>query len=161
MTAHHLAQVNISRLIAPIDAPETADFAAALDRINALAEAAPGFIWRLVGDGGNATDIAAFDDPAILINLSVWESPDALAAFAYRTAHVEIMRRRDEWFHKTETYLALWWIPAGGLPTAADARRRLETLARLGPTPEAFTFKTRFPAPEPASSPLPNLDECD
>jgi hypothetical protein len=157
---YQLAQVNIGRLKAPIDAPEIRDFVDNLDRINALAEAQPGFVWRLVGEGGNATDIRAFDDPAMAINLSVWESADCLAAFVYRTAHRDIMRRRREWFHVMDVYMALWWVPAGHRPTPAEARARLETLERLGPTPEAFTFGTPFPAPDVSARAEPILEEC-
>ncbi|MGH6999838.1 MAG: DUF3291 domain-containing protein, partial [Phenylobacterium sp.] len=102
MSGYHLAQINVARLKAPIDAPETADFKNNLDRINALAEASPGFVWRLTGEGDNATDLVAFDDPLIITNLSVWESPAALGAFVYRSGHVEFMRRRAEWFHPME-----------------------------------------------------------
>ena len=157
---YQLAQVNIGRLKAPIDAPEIKDFVDNLDRINALAEAQPGFVWRLVGEGDNAMDIRAFDDPDMAINLSVWESPDHLAAFVYRTAHREIMRRRREWFHAMETYMTLWWVHAGHRPTPAEARERLETLQRLGPTSQAFTFRQLFPPPGALAEPTPILDEC-
>ena len=162
MTAglYQLAQVNIGRLKAPIDAPETRDFVDNLARINALAEAQPGFVWRLVGEGGDATDIQAFDNPAMAINLSVWDSLEPLAAFVYRTAHRDIMRRRREWFHAMEVYMVLWWVPAGHRPTPAEALDRLETLERLGPTPRAFTFKTPFPAPGDLAKPTPILEEC-
>ena len=160
MTRHHLAQVNIGRLLAPLDALESAGFADNLARINALAEAAPGFVWRLTGDGDDATDIVAFDDPTILINMSVWESPEALAGFVYRSAHRDFVRGRHAWLHPMETALALWWVPAGHRPTPGEARARLETLRRLGPGPDAFTFKSLFQAPDAVASPLPNSDEC-
>ena len=160
MTSYQLAQINVARLKAPIDAPETADFAGALDRINALAESSPGFVWRLKGDGSDATDLVAFDDPTIITNMSVWESPAALGAFVYRSGHSEIMRRRAEWFHVMEVFVALWWVPAGHRPTPEEAIGRLATLERLGPGPGAFTFKTPFPAPDAAHPPLPILDEC-
>jgi len=157
---HHLAQVNIGRLKAPQDAPEIADFVANLDRINVLAENQPGFVWRLVGDGGNAMDVRAFDDPLMAINMSVWESLDQLAAFVYRTAHRDIMRRRREWFHEMETYQVLWWVPVGHRPTPAEARTRLELLERWGPTAEAFTFKRPFAAPNATTPPTPILEAC-
>ena len=158
--AWRLAQVNIGRLKAPIDAPEIKDFVDNLARINALAEAQPGFVWRLVGEGGDATDIRAFDDPDMAINLSVWEALEPLAAFVYRTAHRDVMRRRREWFHEMDVYMVLWWVPAGHRPTPAEARDRLETLERLGPTPQAFTFKTPFPAPDDPVEATPILEEC-
>jgi heme-degrading monooxygenase HmoA len=156
----HLAQVNIGRLRAPIDAPETRDFVNSLERINALAESSPGFVWRLVGKGGDATDIRAFDDPDMAINLSVWESLEALAAFVYRSAHRDIMRRRREWFHEMAVYQALWWIPAGHRPDPAEARDRLETLHRSGPTARAFTFRTPFPPRDQPATLSPILESC-
>jgi hypothetical protein len=145
--AWRLAQVNIGRLRAPIGSPEVQDFVDNLARINALAEAQPGFVWRLVGEGDDATDIRAFDDPLLAINLSVWESVEALAAFVYRTAHRDVLRRRREWFHEMEHYMALWWIPADHRPSPAEAAERLERLRRLGPSREAFTFQALFAAP--------------
>ena len=160
MNGYHLAQINVARLKAPIDAPQTADFKNNLDRINALAEASPGFVWRLTGEGNDATDLAAFDDPLVITNMSVWESLAALGAFVYRSGHVEIMRRRDEWFHPMEVFMALWWVPAGHQPTAAEGLARLARLERDGPSPDAFTFRTPHPAPDATTSPLPILDKC-
>ena len=158
--AFQLAQINIGRIKAPTDSPLLKDFMDNLDRINALAESQPGFVWRLVGDGNNATDIQAFDDPMMLLNMSVWESVDHLAAFVYRTGHRDIMRRRREWFEAIETYMALWWVPAGHRPTPAEAISRLDMLARIGPTAGAFTFRQPFPPPGAAIAPDPVLDEC-
>jgi hypothetical protein len=137
-----------------------ADFKNNLDRINALAEGHAGFVWRLTGEGNDATDIQPKpDDPLFAINLSVWTDAASLGAFVYRSGHVEIMRRRREWFEVMETYMCLWWVPVGHQPTVEEAMAKLELLERLGPTPEAFTFKTPFPAPDltPAE---PILDEC-
>ena len=148
MGTHHLAQVNVGRLRAPVDAPETAAFMAALDPINALADAAPGFVWRLQTDEGNATSVSFNDDPMVIINMSVWESIEALSEFVYRTEHVDVIRRRAEWFHRSvEAYLALWWIPAGHLPSVEEAATRIAALRADGPTAFAFTFRERFPAP--------------
>ncbi|CAN7355177.1 DUF3291 domain-containing protein [Phenylobacterium sp. LjRoot225] len=157
--SYQLAQINIARLLAPIDAPETAEFVANLDRINALAEGSPGFVWRLIGDGDDATNLQAFDDPAIITNMSVWENLDHLAAFVYRSAHRDVMRRRKEWFSPTETYMALWWVPAGHRPSPAEGIARLKTIEALGPTADAFTFRNPFPAPD-ATPAYPVLDEC-
>lgn len=160
MTGFHLAEINVGRLRAPVDDPMIADFVANLDRINALADGLPGFIWRLKGEGDNATDIQPRpDDPLLAINMSVWTDLDALAGFVYRSAHREVMRRRREWFEAMELYMALWWVPAGHTPTVEDGMAALANLERLGPTAEAFTFKTPFPAPDgqPAT---PVLDEC-
>ena len=160
MAGYHLAQINIGTIKAPMDAPEIAGFADNLDRINALAEAQPGLVWRLTGEGNNATDLAVFDDPLMLINMSVWTDLDALAAFVYRSDHRLIMRRRAEWFHKMELYTGLWWMPVGHQPTPHEGIERLALLRRLGPSPQAFTFKIPFPAPGAVSTPAPILDEC-
>jgi len=160
MTRRHLAQINIGRLRAPMDAPDTAGFADNLDRINALAETQPGFVWRLTGEGNNATDIQMFDDPLQLLNMSVWTDLDALAAFVYRSDHRDVMRRRAEWFHKMELFMCLWWVPAGHEPTPEEGIARLDILRRRGPSPEAFTFREPFPAPGAADAPPAILDEC-
>jgi hypothetical protein len=157
----HLAQVNIGRFIKPVEDPANADFVNALDQVNALAEASSGFVWRLTGDGNNATDIKPFpDDPNMAINMSVWESIDALAAFVYRNMdHRGVMRRRREWFEEMKVYMALWWIPAGTLPTIEDAKAKLALLEKLGPTAEAFIFRQPF-APPSGVEVKPVLDEC-
>jgi hypothetical protein len=157
---HHLAQLNIARWSRSPDAPENADFHANLDRINALAEAQPGFVWRLTGEGNNATDVVAFDDTAVITNMSVWRDMESLAAFVYRTGHRDIMRRRAEWFDRMETYMVLWWVPVGHEPTVGEAKARLAHLAAHGPSPEAFTFREPFPAPGEAVI-APVLERCD
>jgi Domain of unknown function (DUF3291) len=139
-----LAQVNIALPRAPIDSPELAEFVALLEPVNALADAAPGFVWRLQDEGGDATSIRAFGDDRLIVNMSVWEGLDALWRFVYDGGHLEVMRRRREWFERVAIHLALWWIPAGTLPTVADAERRVAALERRGPTPYAFTFKRSF-----------------
>lgn len=147
MSQYQIAQLNIARLVAPIDSPQLSDFVANLARINALAEDSPGFVWRLQTEDGDATGIDYFGDDTI-VNLSVWVSIDALHAYVYRSAHVEIMRRRKEWFQKMgEAYMVLWWVPAGHMPSVEEAARKLNTLREQGPTAEAFTFKKAFPAP--------------
>lgn len=146
MTTAHLAQLNVARLMAPLNDPSIADFVGALDRINALAEASPGFVWRLQSDSGNATDIRVEQDPLLIVNLTVWESVEALFDFTYRTGHNRIMARRRDWFECMEAaHLVLWWVSAGHRPSLGEAMARLERLRRDGPTPVAFTFKQRFP----------------
>ena len=146
--AWHLAQINIGRVRAPMDHPIMAEFKAALDEINALAESSRGFVWRLKGDNNNATEIQAFTDPLMLVNLSVWTDVAALQAYVYRSAHGQFFARRQAWFEKSAgQHLALWWIPAGHTPTPAEAKERLALIERAGPTPEAFTFRQTFPAP--------------
>jgi uncharacterized protein DUF3291 len=152
MAAHHLAQVNLATLRAPLDAPELAGFVAQLEPINALADHSPGFVWRLQTEDGDATSIRAFDDRRIMVNLSVWESLKALRSFVYASRHLDVMRRRREWFHRmADAYMVLWWVPAGTIPTVAEARDRLELLSRNGPGPDAFTFRAPFPAPAGAA----------
>jgi hypothetical protein len=136
----HLAQINIGRLLAPIDHPSIADFKNNLDAINALAEGSPGFVWRLKGDNNNATDYHPFGSELDIVNMSVWESLDTLKAFAYQTEHMTFIRRRKEWFEKfPTTYMALWWIPEGHTPTFEEAQERLQSLDEHGETPFAFT----------------------
>jgi hypothetical protein len=154
MSSWHIAQLNVGKAVAPPGSPELAEFMAALDGINALADRSPGFIWRLQSASGNATDILLTDDPTALINMSVWRSLDALFEFVYRSAHTPVMLRRREWFVKpTQAYQVLWWVPVGHLPTPQEAMERLEHLRRNGPSAYAFTFKASFPPPgEPGDS---------
>lgn len=143
----HIAQINIARFRVDRAAPENAAFEAALDEVNALAEAAPGFVWRMIGEGENV-DRALFGDDRLTINLTVWRGIDELAAFAYRQpTHRAVMRRRREWFVEMPAYLALWWVRAGATPSLHEAKARLDLIARLGPTADAFDFKTMFPHP--------------
>ncbi|HSH59144.1 MAG TPA: DUF3291 domain-containing protein [Acidimicrobiales bacterium] len=142
---HHLAQCNIARLREPLDSPRLADFVAALGPVNSLADRAEGFVWRLQTEEGDATGIRAFDDDMLIVNLSVWESIDALASFTYSGDHLAVMRRRREWFERmAESHLVLWWIPAGSLPTVEGARSRLDLLRAVGPSRDAFTLRARF-----------------
>jgi Domain of unknown function (DUF3291) len=151
MAAHHLAQVNVATVRAPLDSPELAGFVAQLEPINALADHSPGFVWRLQTEDGDATAIRPFQDERIMVNLSVWESLEALRTFVYASRHLDVMRRRREWFHRMDTYMALWWVPAGTIPTIAQAKDRLQLLAGHGPSPDAFTFRVPFPAPAGAA----------
>jgi hypothetical protein len=142
----HLAQLNVGRLRAPLEDPRIDDFRNNLERINALAEADPDFVWRLKDDAtGNATSIKLFDDDLEIINLSVWTSIEALAEFTYRSDHTEILRRRREFFEAaTQPILCLWWIPERATPTPQEALSRLDHLRAHGATPTAFTFRRRF-----------------
>jgi hypothetical protein len=151
----HLAQINVGRLVAPHDDVRVAPFFAALDRVNALAEAAPGFVWRLQGEGGNATDLQSTTDPLFILNMSVWMDADSLFGFVYRSGHAPEMARRREYFERFDgAYQALWWVPAGHVPTIDEGLSRLWRLDRYGPTPQAFTFKSRFPVPDIQGSPI-------
>jgi GNAT superfamily N-acetyltransferase len=142
----HLVQLNIATLQHPLDDARTADFVNALPMVNGVGEQSPGYVWRLQSDGGDATDIRVFDDPLMIVNLTVWESLDALKAFAYRGIHREFFRRRAEWFVPGSTRTALWWTPAGSLPTTDDAKRRLEFIDVFGASPYAFAMGQNQPA---------------
>jgi Domain of unknown function (DUF3291) len=146
---HHLAQINIARLIAPIDDPLIAGFVAQLDPINALADRSPGFVWRLKSDdGNNATDVPYSDDPFVLVNMSVWEDVEALKNFVYASDHIAPFRQRAQWFEKmNQPHYCLWWIPAGHVPSVTEGRARLDHYQRHGSTPYSFWFQKPFPAP--------------
>jgi hypothetical protein len=153
MMAHHLAQINIARLIAPIDDPRIAEFVAQLAPINALADQAEGFVWRLQSSSGNATDVPYSDDPFVIVNMSVWESVEALRNYAYQSKHVQVFRDRAKWFHKMDQpSYCLWWVPAGHVPTVTEGRERLEHYQRHGATEFSFWFSRCFPAPQAVSA---------
>jgi hypothetical protein len=135
-------------LVAPLDDPQIAGFVSQLEPINALADAAPGFVWRLKSDSGNATDIAYSDDLFVIVNMSVWESLPALREFAYRSDHIKVFRDRAKWFEKaTKPNYCLWWVSAGHAPTVAEERARLEHYQKHGATPFSFWFSQLYPAP--------------
>ena len=158
-TDYVLAQVNIGRLVAPLDSEQLAGFVASLDPVNAVADTAPGFIWRLQTEEGNATSLRVFDEDAdgadggILVNMSVWESVEALAAYVYSDTHRQVLRRRRNWFDRmAEAHLALWWIPRGHFPTTQEAEERVLHLRERGPGPYAFTLREHFPPPDASAS---------
>jgi len=158
---YQLAQLNVARFIKPAEHPDNADFINSLDRVNAAAEAQPGFVWRLVDEDSNALDVRAFDDPNMIVNISVWDDVESLAAFVYRNEdHLAILRRRREWFENTEFHLVLWWVEAGHVPGEAEARDRLALLKANGPGPDAFTFRQPY-APPGGGDASPVADACD
>lgn len=152
MPEHHLAQFNLGRQLAPLEAPEMAEFRSLFEPINALADNTPGFVWRLTdGEGDDATGIRPYGDD-VIINFSVWESREALWNFVYKSRHLEVLRRRTEWFRRMlESRLVLWWIPAGHIPTVEEAVDRLATLRSEGAGPAAFTFREPFEPVESSS----------
>ena len=153
MKGHQIAQLNVALMRASPDDPVMAEFFENIDKINRLAENSAGFVWRLKTDEGDATSIRIYDDERILVNMSVWDSIEALKDFVYRTTHSNFVRRRKEWYeHYPGAYYVLWWVPAGHTPSLEEAVRRLERLDRLGPTPEAFNFAKVF---EPVDSESP------
>ena len=145
----HLAQLNIAKFKAPMDHESMAGFVEQLDPINALADGWPGFVWRLQTDEGNATALHIYGDDTLNVNMSVWESKEALWTYVYSGEHLAVMRRRREWFKRVEQFMCLWWVPAGHRPDIPEAEERLTHLREHGPTPTAFTFKTFFAAPSP------------
>ncbi|MDX6253719.1 MAG: hypothetical protein QOJ11_53 [Frankiales bacterium] len=151
--AHRLAQVNIARLLAPLDHPQLAEFVANLDPVNAEAELAEGFVWRLKSEAGNATGIEAFrwdtqDSAGVIVNMSVWTDLEHLTDFVYGRPHRAVLQRRREWFQPVRDHVtACWWIPAGAVPTTDDAEDRVRHLREHGPTAWAFTLREHFPAP--------------
>lgn len=161
MSGYELAQLNVGVIRGPMDSPVMAEFAANLERINALAEAAPGFVWRLQTEDGDATAIRPFDNENMLVNMSVWKDAESLRKYVYHSAHVEVMRRRREWFEPmNEAYLVLWWVRRGHHPSLAEAIGRLEQLRADGPTAEAFTFRHAFPPPGGSQDAIAVPDAC-
>ncbi|MER7707011.1 DUF3291 domain-containing protein [Kitasatospora sp. NPDC097605] len=144
-----LAQLNVATLSHPLDDPRIAPFVELLDPVNAAADGAPGFVWRLVGDGAaDATGLRPAGED-VIVNMSVWESPEALWDFTYRSGHLDVVRRRREWFERhVEAHLVLWWVPAGHRPSLDEALERLADLRANGPSPRAFTFASAYPAPD-------------
>jgi hypothetical protein len=145
MARYHIAQVNIGRVRAPIEDAVMKGFVERLDEINALADQSPGFVWRLQTNEGNATYFRPYDDDRILINMSVWETIEALRHYVYKTAHAELLKQRHEWFETfAGVYMGLWWVPAGHRPGVDEAKKRIAHLDKHGPSQFAFTFKTIF-----------------
>jgi hypothetical protein len=162
MSRYELAQLNIGVLKAPLDSPVLADFVANLDRINALAESSAGFVWRLQTSEGDATALRPLGEDT-LVNMSVWKDVESLRNYVYRSAHVDVMRRRKDWFEKmASAYVVLWWIPKGHRPSITEAISKLEVLKSTGPSEEAFTFRHAYPPPDAAQerSPFDIGDEC-
>ena len=162
MSKYQLAELNVAALKAALDSPELKDFVDNLDRINALAEATPGFVWRLKGDGNDATSLRPLGE-SVIVNLSTWRDVDSLRHYVYKTAHVEILKRKREWFTRmADAYMVLWWVPEGHQPITAEAVARLEHLRKHGASAEAFTFGEAFSAPDAkvAGAPVSFGDTC-
>jgi hypothetical protein len=146
MPRYHLAQLNLAKMKFAIDDPGMSGFVARLDDINALADSAAGFVWRLQTEEGDATGIDFFGTDC-LVNMSVWTDLDSLHNYIYRSAHNEVMALRKQWFDRmTEAYSVLWWVAENHIPTLEEASERLECLRLQGPGPGAFTFKQAFAA---------------
>jgi hypothetical protein len=162
MSSYELAQLNIALMKEPLESPRMADFVANLDRINALAESSTGFVWRLKTEEGNATALRPLGEDT-LVNVSVWKDVESLNKYVYQSAHVEIMRRRKEWFERMrEAWVVLWWVPKGHRPTISEAIAKLDLLRAIGPSKDAFTFRLAYLPPDAAqpSAPFEFGDEC-
>lgn len=150
---YHLAEINIAQMRAPLTDPSMREFAENLQPINALADHSPGFIWRLQTAEGDATSLRVFDNEMMIVNLSVWESVEALRAYVYKSQHTDFLRRKKAWFDKlASVHFVMWWVPAGHIPTVAEAKAKLEHLANHGDTPAAFTFRQLFTPEQTAVS---------
>ncbi|WP_317931779.1 DUF3291 domain-containing protein [Halioxenophilus sp. WMMB6] len=145
MNKYHIAQINIAKAKAEMDSDIMLGFVERLDEINSLADESPGFVWRLQSEDGDSTAIRVFDDPLLLINMSVWEDIESLKTYVYRTAHVDLIRDRDAWFNKTQTaHQALWWVSPGHIPSLEEGKSKLDLLNKQGPSSDAFTFAKPF-----------------
>lgn len=148
-----LAQVNIAKLVAPEGDPLVADFFEQVPQVNALAEASDGFIWRYEGD---------YPDPLIAFNMSVWKSLEDLRHFVYQSAHVHVLRRKQEWFSAmSSAHMALWWIDENHLPTTDDALAKLKSLDANGPSVDSFTFANPFKPQPGVELAVGNTDQND
>lgn len=148
MSHYHLAQLNIASMKEPLESAGMADFVANLERINALAERSPGYVWRLQDEAGDATAIRPFGEE-VLVNLSLWQDVESLSDYVYKSAHTEMLKRRREWFDKAEqVHMVLWWVPAGHRPGVEEAAERLAYLREHGPSAHAFAFRQAFAAPD-------------
>jgi len=157
---YQLAQVNIAKFRLPQEDPANAEFVNNLDRVNAIAEAQPGYVWRFTGTENNAMDVEVYNDPNIILNMSIWTDLQSLVNFVYRNeVHKQIMRRRKEWFDKIDFHMVMWWIESDRKPTPAEAELRLDLLQSCGSTYSAFTFKQPFAAPT-LESIDPFADKC-
>ena len=148
MNKYHLAQINVAQAVADIDSDVMTGFVSRLDEINAIADASPGFIWRLQSEDGDATSIQVFDDDLMLVNISVWESIETLRDFVYKSIHIELLQGRDAWFNQMGSlHMALWWIPEGHIPTEQEGTGKLEDIRQHGSSTKAFTFGKPYPSP--------------
>ena len=147
-----LAQLNIARMKAPLDDPRMRGFAEGIDAMNQLAESSEGYVWRLQGEGGDATDQSPFDEPSILVNLSVWEGIESLQGYAYKSEHRHFIKARRDWFESFDgADQVLWWVPGGVVPSSLEAKTRLTLLQKFGAGDWAFSFKQRTDRPFGAS----------
>lgn len=148
MNQYHLAQINIAKARDDMDSEVMSGFVSRLDEINSLADQAPGFVWRLQGEEGDATSIQAFEDPRLLVNMSLWNDIESLKNYVYRSAHIDLIQNREAWFSKIrESHQVLWWVSCGHIPTPEEGKTKLQYLDEHGPSSKAFTFAKPFPFP--------------
>jgi hypothetical protein len=148
MTGYWLAQLNVALARHEMDSPVMQGFVSRLEEIDSLADHAPGFVWRLQTEEGDSTSIRVFDDPLMLVNLSVWEDLESLRQFVFKTSHAELLKNRAAWFKEMDTnHLAMWWIPHGHIPSVEEAKAKLENIRQHGPSQAAFNLAKPFPSP--------------
>lgn len=137
-----IAQVNVAKAKYPLEDERMKGFVDNLDRVNALAEQSEGFVWRLKDESGDATSILLFDDPNIIVNMSVWENAAALKSFVLGPEHLKIMKQKSNWFEPLGTAnFVIWPIASGHIPTAQEAKDKLNELNRNGESESAFSFR--------------------
>ena len=145
MITHHLAELNIAEAIYPMDDPRIYGFTSRINTVNALADRASGFIWRLVDDNPDsdgALSLRPFDNPNMLVNMSVWQDIPSLFDFVYKTVHAKVMSGKPAWFSHLKSHnTVMWWVKAGHIPNLEEAKAKLEYVNKNGSSPEAFTFK--------------------
>ena len=144
--SYNIAEINIGRIKGvTIDDPVMKEFVDNLEKVNTLAETSEGFVWRLKDDADNATHFNPYHDEQVIINVSVWESIEALEHFMYKTVHVDFLKRRREWFQAFgKVYTAMWWIPKGEVPTLQEAVEKLDYLQKHGATEKVFDFRNKY-----------------
>ena len=140
--ARHLAEFNIARIKYPLDDPRMREFVENVERVNGIADKLPGFVWRLKDESGHAMNMTVYGDPAVLPNLTVWESVEALERFVFKTVHGRFFDRRETWFGQPDPTLVMWWVPAGHRPTLEEGVARLNHLKAHGPTDDAFGWES-------------------
>ncbi|WP_346882480.1 DUF3291 domain-containing protein [uncultured Algibacter sp.] len=148
MQRYHLAQVNIAKGLGALNDPIMKDFIDNVAQINTIADTSDGFIWRLKDEDKDEA-LQIFKDDLLIINMSVWSDVESLFKYVYKSGHIEVLKRKKEWFKKNiANHMAFWYIPKGNIPTFNDAKIRLDYLNLHGETPYAFTFKSKFSVTE-------------
>ncbi|MDW3212239.1 MAG: DUF3291 domain-containing protein [Reichenbachiella sp.] len=142
---YHLAQLNITRMRAPLHDPIMKEFNDFLDPVNKLAEESPGFVWRYTEKQGEV--LAVFEDAMIVANMSVWVDYPSLKAYTYDTVHNYFLKSRKKWFEKMDSHqVVLWWVETDHTPSLSEAKERLDQLNQQGASPSAFGLREMYHA---------------